>query len=232
MTDVYVDTAQASNHFEYVIGIDKRDSPSRIKQEALALMNQLDGWCSFEKAAVLIDLILLKKPDTIVEIGVYGGKSLVPMAYALEVNGRGQIFGIDPWASEESIKGIKNTSSEYFWGQWVDHTAVMQNLISRINTFNLQDRISLIRSSSEKADLIPNIDILHIDGNHSEEASYLDVTKWAPMVKKGGFIILDDVTWFEEDAYTQARSIDWLDTNCAKIAEFKGSNVWGIWMKL
>lgn len=223
---------RAPTHFEYVINIDKREFPTRVKQQAFGLMNQLEGWCSFEKAAVLIDIILQSKPETIVEIGVYGGKSLVPMAYALEVNGKGEIFGIDPWATEESLKGIKNASSEYFWGSWVDHSAVMQNLINKIDQFNLQDRITLVRSSSEAADPIENIDILHIDGNHSDEASYLDVTKWAPLVKKGGFIILDDVTWFEEDAYTQARSINWLDKNCAKIAEFKGANVWGIWRKL
>lgn len=232
MTDLYDDTPQNPTQFEYVINIDKREFPSQVKHTAFTLMSQLDGWCSFEKAAVLIDAILILKPEKIVEIGVYGGKSLVPMAYALEINGKGHIYGIDPWDTTESLKGIKNASSEYFWGVYVNHEAVLQNLINRIIQFNLTNRISLIRSSSIDAPVIEDIDILHVDGNHSDEASFIDVTKWTPLVKKGGLIILDDMTWYEENAYTQARSIEYLNANCAKIAEFRGDNVWGIWRKL
>jgi len=232
MTDIYHESIQAPTHFEYVINIDKREYPTQVKQQAFMLMSQLDGWCSYEKAAVLIDAILKTKPETIVEIGVYGGKSLVPMAYALEMNGKGLIYGIDPWDTTESLKGIKNESSEYFWGSYVDHQVVMQNLINKILQFKLQKRITLIRNSSLEAPPIEDIDILHIDGNHSDEASYIDVTKWVPLVKKGGLIILDDMTWYEENAFTQARSIDYLNEHCGKIAEFKGENVWGIWRKL
>ncbi len=232
MTDIYDINIQTPSHFEYVINIDKREFPTQVKQQAFVLMNQLDGWCSFEKAAVLIDAILKLQPETIVEIGVYGGKSLVPMAYALEILGKGHIYGIDPWEASESLKGIKNPSSEHFWGVYVDYEAVMQNLINKILQFNLQYRITLIKSTSLGAPSIENIGILHIDGNHSDEASYIDVTKWTPLVKKGGLIILDDITWYEENAYTQARSIEYLNTHCAKIAEFKGENVWGMWKKL
>lgn len=219
-------------HFEYVIGLDKREFPTQVKRQAFAMMNHLEGWCSFEKAAVLIDIILKSKPSTIVEIGVYGGKSLIPMAYALEVNGKGTIFGIDPWDRVESLKGINNSSSEYFWGTYVDYRAVLQNLKLKISEFHLDHRIDLIKSSSIDAPIIEDIDILHIDGNHSDEASFADVTKWTPLVRKGGIIILDDITWYENNAYTQARSIDNLNLHCAKIAEFSGSNVWGIWRKL
>ncbi len=232
MGDVYKESPQAPSHFEHQITIDKREFPSWVKQNAFYMMNQLEGWCSYEKAAVLIDIILKLKPEIVVEIGVYGGKSLVPMAFALEVNNKGHIYGVDPWETSESLKGVNNASSEYFWGVYVNHMAVFQGLRTKIQQFNLDHRISLIKSSSERASPIANIDILHIDGNHSAEASYLDVTKWAPLVKTGGLIILDDLTWFEGNAYTQAKSIEWLNTHCAKIAEFQGSNVWGMWRKL
>jgi len=232
MVDIYTESPRAPSHFEYEITIDTRDFPSRVKQNAYYMMNQLDGWCSYEKAAVLVDIILKTKPETIVEIGVYGGKSLVPMAYALEVNGKGHMYGVDPWDTSESLKGINNASSEYFWGVYVNHSAIYAALCAKIQEFNLTQRITLVRSSSEDAAPIENIDMLHIDGNHSPEASYIDVTKWAPLVRSGGIILLDDITWYEENAYTQAKSIQWLDTHCTKIAEFKGSNVWGMWRKL
>jgi predicted O-methyltransferase YrrM len=232
MIDSANDSGQQPAHYEYTITAYDREFTRAVRNNAFGLMSQLDGWCSYEKGGVLVDLVLQLKPQTIVEIGVYGGKSLVPMAYALDINGTGQIYGIDPWETEESIKGIKNSSSEYFWGVWVDHEAVLQNLKNKIRQFNLDQRIILVRSSSEMAPIIENIDILHIDGNHSDEASFLDVSKWAPLVKAGGLIILDDMTWYEENNYTQARSIDWLNAHCAKLAEFKGDNVWGIWRKL
>jgi hypothetical protein len=55
--------------------------------------------------------------------------------------------------------------------------------------------VQLVQSTSESAALIEDIELLHIDGNHSETTSLIDVTKWVPQVKKGGIIIFDDVNW-------------------------------------
>lgn len=231
-----------AQHFEHVIQIDRRQPTITTKQEAFQLMDQLDGWCSKHKASILIDLVnsqLKNKPTNktikIVEIGVYGGKSLVPMAYALkkaDPNGIAHVYGIDPWANEESLQGVSNESNRAYWA-WIDHSAIMNKLIYHINLFNLNDQIKLIRQSSKEATPIEEIDILHIDGNHSDEASYQDVTKWAPLVAKGGWIILDDITWHEENKFTQTRSIEWLNNHCLKMAEFRDEiNVWGIWAKL
>ena len=40
--------------------------------------------------------------------------------------------------------------------------------------------------------LFDSIDILHIDGAHSEEAVLLDVQLYARRVRKGGYIWMDD----------------------------------------
>jgi hypothetical protein len=74
--------------------------------------------------------------------------------------------------------------------------------------------------------------MLHIDGNHSDETSYIDVTKWVPFVKQGGLIIYDDITWSENGVTaSQARAVAWLDEHCIKLAEFSDVCVWGIWLK-
>ena len=78
--------------------------------------------------------------------------------------------------------------------------------------------------------MIP-IDILHIDGNHSEQASYLDVTKWVPLVRSGGWIFFDDMTWFENGVFTTARAVEWLNANCYKLAECTDVCTWGVWIK-
>ena len=79
--------------------------------------------------------------------------------------------------------------------------------------------------------MIYNIDMLHIDGNHSEKTSFYDVTKWAPQVTSGGFIIFDDINWCENGTLTTGRAVQWLDEHCIKVGEFSDSCVWGIWVK-
>jgi len=237
------DLPPPSSHFEQVVEKPKPCSkesvvatpekfvvPGLVRQEAFYLMAQVEGWCSQEKAGVLVDIVLKAKPDTIVEIGVWGGKSLIPMATALRANGKGRIFGIDPWSNAASTEWVMNEVNKSFWN-YVDHELVFQELQRKLYQFDLFDYVELIRSKSEDAPPIQCIDILHVDGNHSEETSYLDVKKWAPLVRSGGWIIFDDMSWFENGKATTARAVEWLDTHCLKIAEFSDTCLWGIWVK-
>jgi predicted O-methyltransferase YrrM len=207
-----------------------KQTVDHAKQQAYAYMDHLTGWCSHMKGGVLIDLIFKNKPAIVVEIGVYGGKSLVPMGCALKALGEGKAYGIDPWSTEASLEEMNNDSSKAFWS-WVDHAGIMKGLMAKIDEFELGNHIELIQATSEEASPIPNIDILHIDGNHSEKTSYFDVTKWAPLVKSGGWIILDDMTWYENGVFTTAKAAEWLNTHCIKFAEFTDGSVWGIWKK-
>lgn len=216
--------AQPASHYEQVV-VDPK-AADEVKKEAHRLMNQLEGWCSHQKASILIDLVLKSKPSVIVEIGVYGGKSLVPMAHALKYNQKGKIFGIDPWDSTASLEGVNHPDNIAYWS-WVDHEKLMRDLIFKIGEFGLTNQIELIRNTSLKTPPIADIDILHIDGNHSDITSYIDVTKWGPLVKSGGWIIFDDMTWYENGVYTNARAINWLDTHCIKFAQFKDNCDWG-----
>jgi predicted O-methyltransferase YrrM len=194
------------------------------------MMRQCDGWCSEQKGAFLVSLILEAKPDRIVEIGVYGGKSLVPMACALQANRKGIIFGVDPWDSVESVKELREEANVGFWER-LDHGKIKRTLMTNIRKFNLQQHVQLIEKTSEATSPISDIGLLHIDGNHSDAASYFDVCKWGPLVKSGGYIILDDMTWCEKGVYTTARAAEWLDANCTKLTEFTDNCKWGVWVK-
>lgn len=196
----------------------------QAKNKARLAMGQLEGWCSYEKASIMMDIVAMTDAQTIVEIGVFGGKSLIPMAIAAQEKGSGLCYGVDPWSSQESVAGMEGVNAEW-WGH-VDHDRIFRHLQSKIDQFNLQEHIVLIRETSENAPDIADIDLLHIDGNHSEKTSMIDVTKWVPLVKKGGVIVFDDMTWS-----TQAKAVQWLDDHCIKIAEYSGDNVWGIWLK-
>lgn len=215
-------------NYEYIA--DERPSVIGVKSQSLYYMAQIyDGWCTKQKASILIDIILASKPKTIVEIGVWGGKSLIPMAHALKVFG-GKIYGIDPWSNDASVEGVMHEGSRYFWAT-VNHEDVMRKLIDYVKTFELQNQVELIRASSKDAPIIENIDVLHIDGNHSEITSYLDVTKWVPHVRSGGWIIFDDMNWTESGHVTTSKAVQYLNEHCHKLAEINDICLWGIWYK-
>jgi predicted O-methyltransferase YrrM len=222
---------QPESYVEYILNgtQENKVKADLIKEEAFLAMQELQGWCGEHKASILIDLILASKPQTIVEIGVFGGKSLIPMAFALQANGKGKIYGIDPWSSQESIKGMDEANSEW-WGS-LDHDEILIGLLEKIKKFRLQDHVSLTRATSEQAPIINNIDILHIDGNHSDKHSYLDVTKWVPLVRKGGIIIIGDVSWAIDGKVSQYEALKWVDERCYKVEHFKDEGEWAIWIK-
>ena len=224
MMDIYTqDNNDVRSYFECMHLYDVRHAAS-LKERAFAAMTQLEGWCTVNKASILIDLILIKEPQVVVEIGVFGGKSLIPMAFALKEIGQGKIFGIDPWSNDASTEGMDGEN--YRWWQQVDHDLILAGLLDKIVQFKLFSQIQLIRERAEHTAPIHNIDILHIDGNHSEESAYTDVQKWIPLVKRGGIIIFDDTKWI-----TTQKAMAWLDTECIKLAEFTEANGWGIWIK-
>jgi predicted O-methyltransferase YrrM len=228
--DLYAEylSEQAASHYERtVFNEDINTAIQNTKQISFTYMEQLEGWCTRNKASVLIDLVYLLRPNTIVEIGVWGGKSLIPMAQCLKQMKKGKVYGIDPWDSLASIDGMDGV--HYEWWFHVDHKLILKGLIEKIFKFKLNEQIELIKATSEEAPVIDNIDMLHIDGNHSEKASMMDVNKWVPLVRTGGIIILDDMDW-----PTNESAVKFLDTHCIRIAAYQENqenNIWGLWMK-
>ncbi len=214
-----------ASHYE----VTKRCDAS-MQQVIADHMQQLHGWCALGKATLLADMVLKTKPEVVVEIGVWGGKSLIPMAYALRKNKKGVVYGIDPWESHESVQWVLDEANRHFW-QSANHHWVLQDLIAKIGQFGLEDQVHLIKASSENAPLIENIDILHIDGNHAEQTSYFDVIKWAPQVRSGGWIIFDDMKWSENGYPTTKKATDWLDEHYFKFIEITDTCTWGVWIK-
>jgi predicted O-methyltransferase YrrM len=144
------------------------------------------------------DLIWTRKPDVMVEIGVFAGKSLVNAAEALKVNGHGVIYGIDPWRHEEAVKGLSPIEEDPGFWNGIDLDAVHYDCMRAIWDRGLEEYAVVIRSASQHAHQLFRtnpIDILYIDGGHSKEVSTLDVNLYVPKVKSGGYIWIDDADW-------------------------------------
>lgn len=170
---------------------------------AIALsLPSLQGWCTPEKATAMADLILAERPRVVVEIGVFGGASLIAQAMALRHVGHGHIYGIDPWLKEANLEGTNDPANDEWWAA-LDIEAIHRGCAAAIHQHHLDPWCTLIRNRSENVkDLFPivgfapsAIDILHLDGNHSAEASTRDVVNYLPRLKPGGYLWFDDVNW-------------------------------------
>ena len=150
-------------------------------------------WCTVEKAQTLAAMVVALRPSTIVEIGVWMGGSLIPMCLAaITFNPSPTIIAIDPWSPGESVKG--QSSADANWWKQADHEKAYQVFVKRLEKHSLQNTVKVWRMPSDQAPDVPNIDLLHIDGNHSDQA-LRDVEHYSPFVNVGGLVILDDIGW-------------------------------------
>lgn len=159
-------------------------------------------WCSAEKATNLAALIAATRPALVVEVGVWMGGSAIPMAMALQEVGRGRLVAVDPWEPQASAAGQNPTNAAWWTG--VDHEAAFRRFCDRIRVHGLESVVEVARMRSDDYVAPGAIGLLHVDGNHGEQATR-DVERLAPWVEPGGFCVLDDINW-EGGAVGQAAS--------------------------
>lgn len=181
---------------------------------------RIHGWCCLEKATKFVELILEHKPELCVEIGVFGGSSLIPQAMALKQNKKGKLIGIDPWANDSALEEMISEENRQWWAK-LDLEDIYKHCQDNIAIYGLKDYCSLLRAKSE--DVVEqfadeSIDLLHIDGNHSEALSFKDATLYLPKVKVGGIIVFDDIWWTEGDNnVTTRKAISYLLDSCDRV---------------
>lgn len=127
------------------------------------------------------DLVHNMCPSIIVELGVHKGDSLLSMAQScIESNLETKLYGIDHWEGDSQAGHFDSEVYNYVEG--------IKN-----RDFN---QLKLIKSTFDNAiSQFENgsIDILHIDGFHSYEASKNDFFRWLPKVKNEGVILIHDI---------------------------------------
>lgn len=154
---------------------------------------RLPGWSTPEKNIDFASIVLAIKPEVAVEIGVYGGRSLVSIAMAMECVGKGVVHGIDPWTQKDSVEGEAEANVNW-WGK-LDHESIYRTCVAAVDRFGLGDFVKIQRKRSDEAEVPDDIGLLIIDGNHSGAAPNGDIERYVPKVKIGGFIYCDDIGW-------------------------------------
>lgn len=152
---------------------------------------KMQGWATLAKAQTLAALIVAFRPKVSVEIGVFGGRSLIPIALAhKEVGGR--VIGIDPWTAEAAVEGYDKQNSEW-WGRQNVLNQVKDETFRWIKNLNLESCCEIIQKKSDDAPEI-DCDLCHVDGQHSEVCRR-DVIKYVLPMKKGSIVVMDDIDW-------------------------------------
>lgn len=166
--------------------------------EARATMEDvlnLEGWCTPQKAMLLYSLVREHKPQNVVEIGIYGGRSIVPIAAALRDNGAGEVWGIETWSGAGATTHRTSILNDFNWMN-IDFARIKKNFLDFILRHDLQSVVRIIEAPSDRCGgLFDRIDFLHIDGNHSTYSAAQDVVKFLPKVPPGGIVVFDDIDW-------------------------------------
>jgi len=150
----------------------------------------IKGWCPKEKALKMASLV--KPNDVCIELGVYGGRSLLPLCLMT----KNKVFGVDAWSKNASLDGENKKENDDWWSNvnYYEMYNYTINLMKKHNCINC----SLLRMTSEEAigHFFDNsIDLIHQDSNHSEQISCLEVELYENKLKPGGFWVFDDTDW-------------------------------------
>lgn len=174
---------------------------TQLFQQLEKLIPKLPGWASVDKAQRMAAMVVALRPSVSVEIGVFGGRSFFGLALAHKLLGHGLAIGIDPWSTEAAIEGYEGDNLKWWSEQSLD--SIHDGFINAIRLNSVQNVTNIIRKKSDDVEPPSPIDLLHVDGQHSEQA-VRDVKRFAASVREGGLVILDDTSWKNgEDAPVQ-----------------------------
>lgn len=163
------------------------------------------GWCSVEKGLTLAFLVAAIRPTNTVEIGVWCGRSLIPLALAHKHIGHGIVWAIDSWNADASKVGQDEANSKW-WEDQKNHDWAKDECLKNIQTYGVERVVYVIQKQSNDVEPIENVSLLHIDGNHSDQAN-TDVIRFAPKVSSGGVVVLDDLNWSGDGVRKAERSL-------------------------
>lgn len=129
------------------------------------------------------DLVAQLKPRLLVELGTDRGESYFAFCQSVLENGTGtKCYAIDHWRGDPHAGSYDETTFQAVEAHNRAHYGEFSTLLR--STFD---------AAAERFEL-ESIDLLHIDGHHTEEAVRDDLETWLPKLRPGGILLLHDVT--------------------------------------
>jgi hypothetical protein len=120
---------------------------------------------------------------TFLEIGVFRGQILAIVEYLATRSGKFvERYGITPLDSSD--------------GHW--ESDYLSDIMQLHEQFKIHEHFVLLKGSSTEPRIIelarskPELNILYIDGGHAYDVVRSDIEHYAPLVKPGGYLVIDD----------------------------------------
>jgi methyltransferase family protein len=159
------------------------DLPSRQFEPRLYGVGAWTGHLHFA-----CDLVAVLKPAVLVELGVDRGESYFTFCQAAAENQTGtRCFGIDTWRGDQHAGGYDETT----FAEVCEHNRANYESFSTLLRCGFDEALGRFEDRS--------IDVLHVDGLHTEAAVRHDVESWLPKLRPGGILLLHDVAVRSKD---------------------------------
>lgn len=152
------------------------------------------GWTSLEKAYTYACMIVALRSEVSIEVGVWHGRGSIAMGLAHKEIGRGVVYAVDAWEASASIEGQIHPADQKHWNNQPEHDKAKATFQSKIAELGLYDVIKVAHTRSLDFKVPDNCGLIVLDGNHGE-TTISDVAHYAPNVKRGGFVYMDDLDW-------------------------------------
>jgi glycosyltransferase involved in cell wall biosynthesis len=160
--------------------VESSETDIKITEESLAKLDEIsknmEGITFHKHTHILYDIRtkLGENRITYLEIGSYAGGSVSLISshqYETDCFSVDIGFPILPEVVERNVNKFKNESSSF---QYIQGSSSDEDVIKKVY------------------ELVKSVDLLFIDGDHSEEGAYSDFENYSKIVNKNGYICFDD----------------------------------------
>ncbi len=128
------------------------------------------------------DLVAQLQPRLLVELGTDRGESYFALCQSARENETGtRSFAIDHWRGDPHAGSYDDATFADVEAHNRAHYAAFSTLVRS----RFDDALEQFAPES--------IDLLHIDGHHTEEAARHDVESWLPKLRPGGILLMHDI---------------------------------------
>jgi hypothetical protein len=149
---------------------------------------------------VLPHCISKVRPNLIIEVGSWKGRSAIHMAQALKANGiQGEVLCVDTWLG--SPEHWLATGEIQFWYDSLKiengYPSLYKTFVNNVISQGLQEYITPLPMPSETAYFVlkqlgVKAEMIYIDAGHEYESVYRDIKQYWELMTPGGVMVLDD----------------------------------------
>jgi predicted O-methyltransferase YrrM len=167
-----------------------RDSDPRFDGVWAAAEN-VPGWFNEINAVAIFKVLAELRPQRIVEIGSYMGRSTVFFGCSLQaLGGGGRVTAIDPHSGDRQQR-------EGFGMSEIPSFDMFRTHIRLAGVEQLVDPIVATSSEAAKGWTEP-FQFLFVDGWHSYDAVLADGREWVPNLAEDGVVVFDDAIQYDD----------------------------------